>query len=129
MAKDKRERITQRPAPSGEVEQYAIRQQRLDQRRAKIKKQMADFASWVEAEAKAAARTSSNPEEPDFTQLGPKVRLAAETVLALWREGFRWGDRETLLKKVRERSGDKGLSLRTLDAALQHLRGRGLITY
>jgi hypothetical protein len=62
-------------------------------------------------------------------KLRGKKRLAADTVLALWREGYRWGDRETLLRKVRVRSGDKELSLRTLAEVLAHLRKRRLIDY
>jgi hypothetical protein len=61
--------------------------------------------------------------------LGPKARLAADTVLKLWGEGFRWGDRETLLREVRARTCDKGLSLGTLKAALRELRKLGRIDY
>jgi hypothetical protein len=54
--------------------------------------------------------------------IGPKAWLAANKVWELWRDGYRWSDRESLLRKVRDRIGDDGLSARTLDEALAYLR-------
>jgi hypothetical protein len=59
--------------------------------------------------------------------LGPKPWLAANTVWELWCEGYRWVHREQLLRKVRDRIGDDGLSPRTLDKALAYLRRKRLI--
>jgi hypothetical protein len=55
-------------------------------------------------------------------ELGRKAWLAASKVWELWREGYRWPDREQLLRKVRDRIGTDGLSMRTLDKALAYLR-------
>jgi hypothetical protein len=62
--------------------------------------------------------------------LPPKVKKAADAVLALTREGYTWGwgEREALLTKVRERTGDKSLHISTLKRALRYLRDQGLIT-
>jgi hypothetical protein len=59
--------------------------------------------------------------------IGPKVWLAANKVWELWGEGYRWSDREGLLRKVRDRIGNDGLSARTLDEALAYLRRNRLI--
>jgi hypothetical protein len=59
--------------------------------------------------------------------VGRKVWLAADKVWELWGEGYRWPDREQLLRKVRIRIGDDGLSLRTLDKALAYLKRKRLI--
>jgi hypothetical protein len=62
--------------------------------------------------------------------LPSKVKKAADAVLALTRQGhtWGWGEREALLTKVRERTGDKWLSISTLKRALRYLRDQGLIT-
>jgi hypothetical protein len=59
--------------------------------------------------------------------IGPKAWLATNTVWELWREGNRWANRKLLLRKVRDRTGDNGLSQRTLDEALAYLRRKRLI--
>jgi hypothetical protein len=59
-------------------------------------------------------------------KLSPKVRLAADAVLALKREGCKWGSREALRRKIFVRVGES-VSTRTLDTALHHLRARRLI--
>ena len=59
--------------------------------------------------------------------IGPKVWLAASKVWQLWRDGYRWPDREGLLRKVRDRIGNDGLSMRVLDKALAYLRQKRLI--
>ena len=61
------------------------------------------------------------------TGIGPKAWLTANKVWELWREGYRWPDRESLLRKVRDRIGNDGLSGRTLDEALAYLRQKRLI--
>jgi hypothetical protein len=59
--------------------------------------------------------------------IGPKAWLTANKVWELWRDGYRWPDREALLRKVRVATDDKGLSPRTLDEALAYLRKKRLI--
>jgi hypothetical protein len=59
--------------------------------------------------------------------VGPKVWVAAKAVWELWGEGYRWLHRETLLRKVRDRIGDDGLSQRTVDEALAYLRRKRLV--
>jgi hypothetical protein len=61
------------------------------------------------------------------TGIGPKAWLTANKVWELWREGYRWPDRESLLRKVRDRIGNDGLSMRILDQALAYLRQKRLI--
>jgi hypothetical protein len=58
---------------------------------------------------------------------GPKVWLAINEVWELYAGGYRWPDREAVLRKVRVATGDLGLSPRTLDKALAHLRQKRLI--
>jgi hypothetical protein len=60
-------------------------------------------------------------------ELRPKPWLAAKTVWELWVEGYRWTGREQLRRRVCERIGDEGLSIRTLDEALAYLRRKRLI--
>jgi hypothetical protein len=59
-----------------------------------------------------------------------KVKKAADAVLALTRQGYAWGwgEREALLTKVRELTGDKSLSISTLKRAFNYLRDEGLMT-
>jgi hypothetical protein len=59
--------------------------------------------------------------------LGPKPWLAANKVWELWCEGYRWADREQLLRNLGARISDKGLSPRTLDKALAYLRRKHLV--
>ncbi len=59
--------------------------------------------------------------------IGPKVWLAINEVWDLYAGGYRWPDREALLRKVRVATGDEGLSPRTLDEALAYLRRKRLI--
>jgi hypothetical protein len=59
--------------------------------------------------------------------IGPKVWLATNKVWEIRSEGYRSPDRERLLRKVRDRIGDDGLSARTLDEALAYLRKKRLI--
>jgi hypothetical protein len=59
--------------------------------------------------------------------MGPKAWLAANKVWELWGEGYRWPDREALLRKVRDLIGNDGLSERTLAQALSYLRKKRLI--
>jgi hypothetical protein len=69
-----------------------------------------------------AALPTTRPKE-----LGPKAWLAVKKVWELWVEGYRLPDREQLLQKVRDRIGNNGLSMRTLDEALAYLRRKRLI--
>lgn len=59
--------------------------------------------------------------------IGPKCWRAARELFALTQEGRRWIDGTSLLETVRERTGDKGLSKRTLNTALSYLRKGGFI--
>jgi hypothetical protein len=59
--------------------------------------------------------------------IGPKVWLAANKAWELWRDGYRWPDREGLLRRVRDCIGNDGLSMRILDEALAYLRQKRLI--
>ena len=59
--------------------------------------------------------------------IGPKVWLAIKEVWELYAGGYRWPDREAVLRKVRVATGDEGLSPRTLDEALAYLRQKRLI--
>jgi hypothetical protein len=59
--------------------------------------------------------------------IGQKVWLAVREVWEVWAGGYRWPDREALLRKVRGTIGDDGLSPRTLDKALAYLRHARLI--
>jgi hypothetical protein len=59
--------------------------------------------------------------------IGPKEWLAANKVWELWGDGYRWPDREVLLRKVRDRIGNDGFSGRTLAQALSYLRKKRLI--
>ena len=59
--------------------------------------------------------------------IGPKAWLVVQEVYELGRDGGKWPDREALLRKVRDRIGHDGLSLRTLDEALAYLRQERLI--
>ena len=63
-------------------------------------------------------------------KLGPKVKKAADAVLALTRQGRTWGwsERDALLTKVQELAGDKSLHISTLKRALRYLRDQRLIT-
>jgi hypothetical protein len=63
-------------------------------------------------------------------QLPSKVKKAADAVLALTRQGhtWGWGERDALLTKVRELTGDKWLHISTLKGALRYLRDQDLIT-
>jgi hypothetical protein len=61
------------------------------------------------------------------TGLGPKAWLTVNKAWELWVEGYRWPGREQLLRKVRDRIDDDGLSSRTLDQALAYLRKKRLI--
>jgi hypothetical protein len=74
-------------------------------------------------------RRMDSAEKPQLV-LPPKVKKSADTVLALTRQGYTWGwsEREALLTKVRELTGDKSLHISTLKRALRHLRDQGLIT-
>jgi len=74
-------------------------------------------------------RRMDSAEKPQL-ELPPKVKKSADTVLALTRQGYTWGwsEREALLTKVRELTGDKSLHISTLKRALRHLRDQGLIT-
>ena len=78
---------------------------------------------------------TGDPEKPPQAALpttrpegiGQKEWLAIKTVWELWGEGYRWTDREALLRKVRGRLGNDRLSPRTLDKALAYLRRKPLI--
>jgi hypothetical protein len=63
-------------------------------------------------------------------KLGPKVKKAADAVLALTRQGRTWGwsERDALLTKVQELTRDKSLHISTLKRALRYLRDQRLIT-
>jgi hypothetical protein len=84
---------------------------------------------------KAGERRARMPRRMDAAEkpqvvLPPKVKKAADAVLALTRHGYTWGwgEREALLTKVRELTGDKSLHISTLKRALRYLRDHGLIT-
>ena len=84
---------------------------------------------------KAGERRARMPRRMDAAEkpqvvLPPKVKKAADAVLALTRQGYTWGwgEREALLTKVRELTGDKSLHISTLKRALRYLRDQGLIT-
>jgi hypothetical protein len=79
--------------------------------------------SWSEETQVAKELPTSRPQG-----IGPKVWLAANVVLALSREGYKWGDREMLRRKVEERTRVK-LSLATLKKAIRYLKKRKLIDY
>jgi hypothetical protein len=83
------------------------------------------YRIWPTADAERPQQAALPTTRPKGR--GPKAWLAANTVWELWREGDRWANREQLLRKVRDRIGDDGLSPRTLDKALAYLRRRGLI--
>jgi hypothetical protein len=63
-------------------------------------------------------------------KLGPKVKKAADAVLALTRRGRTWGwsERDALLTKVQELTGDKSLHISALKRALRYLLDQRLIT-
>jgi hypothetical protein len=78
------------------------------------------------------ARQAKKPREAALPRtrpkdIGPKVWLAASKVWQLWRDGYRWPDREGLLRKVRDCISNDGLSMRILDEALAYLRQKRLI--
>jgi hypothetical protein len=83
-----------------------------------------------EAEERRARmpRRMDSAEKPQV--LPPKVKKAADAVLALTSQGhtWGWGEREALLTNVQELTGDKSLSISTLKKALRYLRDQDLIT-
>ena len=84
------------------------------------------YRIWpIAAQAKKPRQATMPKARPK--DIGHKVWLAANAVWKLWGEGYRWPDREGLLRKVRERIGDNGLSPRSLDKALAYLRPKRLI--
>jgi hypothetical protein len=83
------------------------------------------YRIWPAADAERPRHAALPTTRPEG--LGRKSWLAAKTVWELWCEGYRWTQREILLRKVRDRINDDRLSLRTLDEALAYLRRKSLI--
>jgi hypothetical protein len=88
-----------------------------------------DGEKWTAGgRAAAAAETAKQLPTTRPKGIGHRCWRAAQGVYALTREGSKWIDLNDLLDKVRERIGDKRLSLRTLNKALSWLRKGGFIS-